>query len=70
MQILKALTPARILAVDEAIRAPARGIAQWARRGLSDMADRRRRQRATLGGTRTNEEEEVTWLDSRKRLRW
>ena len=36
VQILKALTPARILAVDEAIRAPARGIAQWARRGLSE----------------------------------
>ena len=47
VQILKALTPARILAVDEAIRAPARGIAQWARRGLSawliaDDGDERR----------------------------
>jgi D-arabinose 1-dehydrogenase-like Zn-dependent alcohol dehydrogenase len=34
VQILKALTPARILAVDEAY-APSRGIAQWARRSLS-----------------------------------
>ena len=71
VQILKALTPARILACDSTrhTRAFARNRSMgspWSVR----MADRRRRQRATLGGTRTNEEEEVTWLDSRKRLRW
>lgn len=59
VQILKALTPARVLAVDEAYARLREGSLNGRAVVSLRIADRRRRQRATLGGTRTNEKEEV-----------
>jgi alcohol dehydrogenase, propanol-preferring len=65
VQILKALTPARILAIDEAYARLREGSLNGRAVVCPNGADRRRQQRASLGGTRTNEKEEVRWLDSK-----